>query len=129
MADVGSTNRHLFIKKYERNKLVAQAEILGREIRIIEIGTQISATQDNVLKQQEKLEGMKNPDPSNLLATKKFERERFSLLANIQTLEIRVLELQEEIERSYRDIEAQQGVIQEMDFNIKQQQDLIAKGE
>jgi len=72
MADIHKKNRDLFIKKYERDKLVAQA--------------------------------------------------------NIQSREIRILELLDEIERNKDDIEAQNKVIRDMDFNINQQKEEIAKG-
>lgn len=127
MADVGSTNRHLFIKRYERDKLVAQANILSREIRTLEIRDEIAVIQGNIDKQQEKLSSFINPNPNSLLETKKYERDRLSLQANIQTLEIRILEKEEEINRCNDDFEAQKKVISEMDFNIKQQKELIIK--
>lgn len=129
MADVGSTNRNLFIKKYQRNKLVAQAEILSKEIRTVEIEAQITTVQENIKKQNEKFAGIDKPDPNNKLANLKFERDKFSHMANLQTQEIRILELQEEIERCRAEIEAQNKVIAEMDFNIQQQEQLLAKGE
>ena len=37
MADLYSTNRQLFIKRYERDRLSAQVQIQSREIRIMEL--------------------------------------------------------------------------------------------
>jgi hypothetical protein len=41
MADLFSTNRIIFIKKFERDKMIAQAQILSREIRIAELMDEI----------------------------------------------------------------------------------------
>jgi hypothetical protein len=71
MGDLFSTNRNLFIKRYEYNKQVAQSNIMAREIRI--------------------------------------------------------MELEEEMERCRVDIEAQKKVIAEAEMNIKQQLQEIEK--
>ncbi len=71
MADLNSKNRPLFIKRYQRDKMMAQAQIQSREVRI--------------------------------------------------------MELEEEIERCRMDIEAQNKVIVEMEFNIKQQHEEMEK--
>ena len=41
MPDLFPTNRNLFIKKYERDKLVALSQIQSREIRIMELEEEI----------------------------------------------------------------------------------------
>ena len=41
MADLYSTNRMLFIKRFEHQRLVAQAQIQAREIRIMELEEEI----------------------------------------------------------------------------------------
>lgn len=71
MADLTSTNRKLFILRYEHARHVAQSNIMAREIRI--------------------------------------------------------MELEEEIERCKADMEAQKKVIAEAELNIKQQQQEIEK--
>lgn len=47
--------------------------------------------------------------------------------AQIQSREVRIMELEEEIERCRMDIEAQNKVIVEMEFNIKQQHEEMEK--
>ena len=71
MADLNKVNRNLIIKRHSMNKLVAQSQMMAREIRIEE--------------------------------------------------------LKEEIVRCEADIAAQNKIIVEAEFNIKQQQDEIAK--
>ena len=68
MPDINSSNRKLFIMKYNHSRLVAQSQIQAKEIRKIELA--------------------------------------------------------EEIIRCDVDIEAQKKVIEEMEMNIKQQEDL-----
>lgn len=59
----------------------------------------------------------------------KYEHQKLVAKAQIQAKEIKIIELGEEIERCKSDIEAQKGVIAEMDDNIAQQQTLIEEGE
>jgi hypothetical protein len=42
MADLNQVNRPLLIKRHERDKLVAQSQILAREIRIEELKEEIN---------------------------------------------------------------------------------------
>jgi hypothetical protein len=48
MADLFSTNRDLTIKRHERDKLVAQSQILAREIRIEELKEEIGRCQIDI---------------------------------------------------------------------------------
>lgn len=52
MADLFSKNRLLTIKKHERDKLVAQAQIHAREIRIMEIEEEIERCRADIVGQQ-----------------------------------------------------------------------------
>lgn len=56
---------------------------------------------------------------NNSLTIMRFEHQKTVAQANIQARHIRILELQEEIERCNLDIEAQKKVIVEQDKNIK----------
>lgn len=64
---------------------------------------------------------------SRLLNLKRHEHSKMVAQANIQAREIRILELQEEIERCNLDIDAQKKVIEESDKNIKLQHQEIEK--
>jgi hypothetical protein len=64
---------------------------------------------------------------SRELSIKKFERDKLQLLCNIQSKEIRVMELEEEIERCRIDIEASREKIAEFDYNIRLQKEEMAK--
>lgn len=55
------------------------------------------------------------------ITIKKHERDKLIALSQIQAREIRIMEIEEEIERCKIDIEAQKKIITECDFNIKQQ--------
>lgn len=61
------------------------------------------------------------------LFIKRYERDKLVALANIQSREIRILELEEEIDRNRADIEAQNRLLAELDKNIQQQLDEMAK--
>ena len=60
MGDLYSKNRDLFVRRYEHAKLVAQANIQAREIRIIELEEEIERckvdieAQNKVIEEQEK---------------------------------------------------------------------------
>jgi len=56
---------------------------------------------------------------NNNLTIMRLEHQKIVAQANIQARQIRILELQEEIERCNVDIEAQKKVIVEQDKNIK----------
>jgi len=56
---------------------------------------------------------------NNNLTIMRLEHQKIVAQANIQARHIRILELQEEIERCNLDIEAQKKVIVEQDKNIK----------
>ena len=56
---------------------------------------------------------------NNNLTIMRFEHQKIVAQSNIQARQIRILELQEEIERCNVDIEAQKKVIVEQDKNIK----------
>ena len=60
---------------------------------------------------------------NNSLTIMRFEHQKIVAQANIQARQIRILELQEEIERCNADIEAQKKVILEQDKNIQIQLD------
>ena len=57
----------------------------------------------------------------------RFEHQKLVAQANIHARHIRIIELQEEIERCNLDIEAQKKVIAEQDKNIQIQNDAEAK--
>lgn len=61
------------------------------------------------------------------LFIKRYERDKLVALANIQSREIRIMELEEEIGRNKADIEAQKKVLDSLDANIKQQLEEIEK--
>jgi len=63
---------------------------------------------------------------SRNLIIKRHEHAKLVALANIQAREIRIIEVEEEIQRNKEDIEAQKKVIEEADKNIKQQKEEIA---
>jgi uncharacterized protein YbgA (DUF1722 family) len=130
MADLDLPSRQLLIKKYGRDKLVALAEIQSREIRILEVEIEKENQRKQIEKFQQQLAGMvnTNQDPKNVLADKRFERDRTNVLIHIQSLEIRLLEFDEEIQRCQFDLEAQKKQIAFLEMNIKQQQDLISQG-
>jgi cell division protein FtsL len=130
MGDLDVPSRNLSIKRYERDKLIAMSEILSREIRITEIDLEKGLHSKNIMSYKKQLENLaKVTVPNDLLTTKKNERDRLSVSVQISSVEIRTMELDEEIIRCRQDIEAQKKQIAAMDFNIKQQQDLIAKGQ
>lgn len=56
---------------------------------------------------------------NNNLTIMRLEHQKIVAQSNIQARQIRILELQEEIERCNLDIEAQKKVIVEQDKNIK----------
>lgn len=58
MADLFSTNRALFIKKYERDKLVALANVQSREIRIMELEEEIIRNRNDITAQYKVIEEM-----------------------------------------------------------------------
>jgi hypothetical protein len=64
---------------------------------------------------------------NNNLTIMRFEHQKTVAKANIQARSIRILELQEEIERCNIDIEAQNKVIVEQDKNIQIQMDAEKK--
>ena len=64
---------------------------------------------------------------NRLLTIKRYERDKLVALAQIQAREIRIMEVQDEIDRCKEDIENQKKVIANLDSQIKQQQDEIAK--
>jgi hypothetical protein len=64
---------------------------------------------------------------NNNLTIMRFEHQKTVAKANIQARSIRILELQEEIERCNIDIEAQNKVIVEQDKNIQIQMDAEQK--
>ncbi len=55
------------------------------------------------------------------LFIKRYERDKLVALSNIQSREIRIMELEEEIDRNKADIEAQKKLLETLDMNIKQQ--------
>jgi len=61
------------------------------------------------------------------LSIMKYEHNKLVAMAQIQAKEIRIIELGEEIERCKSDIDAQKKTIEEMDFNIQQQTELITE--
>ncbi len=52
MADIFSTNRDLTIKRFERDRLVAQSQILAREIRIEELKEEIARQEADIVAQK-----------------------------------------------------------------------------
>jgi hypothetical protein len=48
MADLNTINRDIVIKKHQRDKLVAQSQILMREIRIEELKDEIGRCNDDI---------------------------------------------------------------------------------
>jgi hypothetical protein len=65
--------------------------------------------------------------PNRTLTIKRYEHQRMVALANIQAREIRILELEEEIIRCKFDMENQHKVIADMDRQIAQQREEMAK--
>lgn len=63
------------------------------------------------------------------LTIKKFERDKLQAMANMHGNEIKIMELEDQIERCRGDVEAQQKRIEECDFNIQQQKEEMAKEE
>lgn len=61
------------------------------------------------------------------LFIKRYEHQKTVATANIQAREIRIMELEEEIQRCRIDIDAQHKVIEEMDKNIQLQYEEINK--
>lgn len=59
------------------------------------------------------------------LIIKRHEYAKLVALSNIQAREIRIIELEEEIERNHNDVNAQRKVIAEAEANIKQQLAII----
>jgi hypothetical protein len=59
------------------------------------------------------------------LIIKRHEHARLVALSNVHAREIRIIELEEEIERNKVDIIPQRNVIAEAEANIKQQQAII----
>ena len=64
---------------------------------------------------------------SRELTIMKFERDKLVALTNIQSKEIRKIELQEEMERCQIDIDQQKKKIEEYDENIRLQKLEMAK--
>lgn len=58
---------------------------------------------------------------------KKHEYSKLVALSLIQAKEIRIIELQEEIERCKNEIDVQNNLIKEAEKNINEQKDLIQK--
>lgn len=58
---------------------------------------------------------------------KKHEYSKLIALSVIQAKEIRMIELQEEIERCKTEIDAQNALIKESEKNINEQKDLMSK--
>lgn len=56
MADLTSTNRPLFMRKHERDKLVAQCNIASREIRVIELQEEILRNEADIQAQLKVME-------------------------------------------------------------------------
>jgi hypothetical protein len=52
MGDLFSNNRQIFIKKHERDKIRAQAQILDREIRISELHEEIERCNQDIAGQR-----------------------------------------------------------------------------
>ncbi len=48
MADLNQVNRVLIIKRHERDKLVAQSQLMGREIRIEELKEEIARCEQDM---------------------------------------------------------------------------------
>lgn len=61
------------------------------------------------------------------LFIKRYEHAKLVALSNIQAREIRIMEIEEEIERCRKDIEAQNKVIEEQDKSIRLQNAEIEK--
>jgi hypothetical protein len=61
------------------------------------------------------------------LLIKKHERDKLVALAQIQSREIRIMELEEEIGRCHADIAAQKAIIEKLEFNISLQLEEIEK--
>jgi hypothetical protein len=59
---------------------------------------------------------------NKMITIKKHERDKLIALAQIHAREIRIMEIEEEIERCKFDIENQKKIIIECDVNIKQQE-------
>ncbi len=64
---------------------------------------------------------------NRLLTIKKHEAKKLQALAYISSKEVRVMELEDEIQRCYDDMEAQKKLIGECEFNIKQQKEEMEK--
>lgn len=56
MADLFSTNRDITIKKFERDRLTAQAQLLSREIRIEELKEEIARLETDIEAQKKVIE-------------------------------------------------------------------------
>jgi septal ring factor EnvC (AmiA/AmiB activator) len=61
------------------------------------------------------------------LFIKKYERDKLVALSQIQSHEIRIIELEEEIERCHKSVDAQKKVLEELEKNIKLQHQEIEK--
>jgi len=59
----------------------------------------------------------------------KYEHQQLVAKAQIHAKDIKILELNDEIERCKGDMEAQKKLIKEMDDNIKQQKELMIEDE
>jgi hypothetical protein len=64
---------------------------------------------------------------NRLLIMKRHEHARLVALSQIHAREIRIMELEEEIQRCKIDIESQKGVIVTSEQNIEQQKEEIEK--
>ena len=56
MGDLRNINRSIQIKKYEHAKLIAQAQIQAREIRILELHEEIARCENDILQQKKVIE-------------------------------------------------------------------------
>ena len=61
------------------------------------------------------------------LIIRRHEHSKLVALAQIEAREIRIIELEDEIERSRQEIEIQRKLIADADQNIKQQREEMAK--
>lgn len=63
------------------------------------------------------------------LQIKRYEHQKLVALTQVQAREIRIMELEEEIARCKTDIESQLKVTRDMEAQIKQQNEELAKEE
>lgn len=61
------------------------------------------------------------------LTIKRYERDKLVALSQIEAREIRIMEIQDEIDRCKEDIDNQKKLIASLDSQIKQQREEMAK--